>query len=195
MRPAASLLLLSFILSAGVALNAQSADLADLTNTVAVTGYETAVTALIRKDLAALHPRQDAMGNITVTIGSGSPHRLLVTPVDEPGYVVSKIDKDGFLRVQRLPLSGLPPHYNELQNAQPMVIAARDGRTLSAVTAGLSIHLEPGRSNVPDADDLDNLYIDMGAKSAEEVLRSGVDVLSPIAAERHLMPVGLTDWS
>ena len=48
---------------------------------------------------------------------------------------------------------------------------------------------------MPDADDLDNLYIDTGARSADEVLRSGVDVLSPIAAERHIMPVGLTDWS
>ena len=203
MRCAASLLLLSLVLSAGVVVHAQSAaanpslsgDLADLTNTVAVTGYETAVAALLRKDLAAFHPQQDAMGNLTVTFGSGSPRRLLVTPLDEPGYVVSKIDADGFLRVQRLPQTGLPPHYNELQNAQPMVIATRDGRTLPAVTAGLSIHLEPGRSNMPDADDLDNLYIDTGARSADEVLRSGVDVLSPIAAERHIMPVGLTDWS
>jgi putative aminopeptidase len=197
---AAFLLSLSLLLFASAAINAQQFpslhdDLTELTNTVAVTGYESAVTTIIQRYLAAYHPQQDALGDITVTFGSGSPRRLLVASVDEPGYIVSKIDPDGFLRVQRLPQSGLPPHYNELQNAQPMVIATRDGRLLPAVTAGLSIHLQPGRSNMPDPDDIDNLYVDMGAANDEEVLHSGVDVLSPIAAERRLMHIGLTQWT
>jgi len=170
-------------------------DLAALSGTIAVTGYETDLMQYISQQLAGLHPEQDAMGNITVTFGSGAPRRLLVASVDEPGYVVSAIQADGYLRVQRLPQSGLPPHYNELQNAQPMMIATRDGRFLPAVTAGLSIHLQPGRANSPDPDDIDNLYIDMGAQSAAEVRSSGVDVLSPIAADRRLLPVGDTEWS
>jgi len=170
-------------------------DLADLTNTIAVTGYEDSVMAQIRQKLAGLNPQSDPMGNVTVTFGSGAPNRLLAASVDEPGYVVSKIDQDGYLRVQRLPQSGLPPHYNELQNAQPMLIESRDGHWLHAVSAALSIHLEPGRTNPPDPDDLDNFFIDMGAQNATEVLRSGVDVLSPLAADRHLLAVGPSEWS
>ncbi len=170
-------------------------DLADLTNTIGVTGYEDGVMAQIRQKLAGLNPQSDPMGNITVTFGSGAPSRLLATSVDEPGYVVSKIDQDGYLRVQRLPQSGLPPHYNELQNAQPMLIESRNGHWLPAVSAALSIHLEPGRTSPPDPDDLDNFFIDMGAQSAAEVLRSGVDVLSPLAADRHLLAVGQSEWS
>jgi len=193
-------LLLPALLAASLTTHAQTTDslrdnLKQLTNTIGVSGYETAVTAQIKHDLAGLHPQQDAMGNITVTFGTGAPHRLIAVPVDEPGYIVSRIDPDGYLRVQRLPQSGLPPHYNELQNAQPMVIETRDGHLLPAVSAGLSIHLEPGRSNVPDPDDLDNFYIDVGAQSAAEVRASGMDILSPIAAQRQLYPVGQTAWS
>ena len=95
MRGVVSLLLLPVLLGAGTSVQAQkdtslAADLAGLTDTVGVTGYETAVTGIILKDLAGMHPQQDAMGNITVTFGSGAPRRLIVAPVDEPGYVVSK---------------------------------------------------------------------------------------------------------
>jgi putative aminopeptidase FrvX len=175
--------------------NSMRIDLQRLTDTVGVSGYETAVGAFIREQLAPYHPKQDAMGNITVEFGTGAPHRLLVAPMDEPGFVVSKIEKDGYLRVQRLPQTGLPPHYNELQNAQPMVVGTRDERTVSAVSTGLSIHLQPGRSSPPDPDDLDNFYVDMGAQTSDEVMHAGVDVLSPIAAERHLMAVGTTQWA
>lgn len=165
-------------------------DLKVFTDTVAVSGYETHLSMAIEKRLVGLHPKRDRMGNVTVTFGTGAPHRLLVAPIDEPGYVVSRIEDDGYLRVTRLPQSGLPPHYNELQNAQPMVITTRDGNQRTAIAAGLSIHLMPGRTNVPDPDDIDNMYIDLGARTRAEALESGVDVLSPLAAERSMSVVG-----
>jgi putative aminopeptidase FrvX len=49
--------------------------------------------------LASFGPKTDEIGNVWVTAGSGSPQRLIVAPVDEPGYVVSEITEDGYLRV------------------------------------------------------------------------------------------------
>ena len=175
--------------------NETSADLKQLAETIAVTGYESRLARVIQDKLAGLHPQWDAIGDITVTFGSGAPHRLIATPLDEPGYVVSRIDDDGYLRVQRLPQFGLPAHYNELQNAQPMEIETRTGKLTPGVVAALSIHLEPGRSAPPDPDDIDNLFIDVGANNADEVRRAGIDVLSPLAAQRHLWSVGTTQWS
>ena len=176
--------------TAGAQSSSTTDDLAWLTNTPAVSGYESALSARIADALKDMHPQRDAMGNVSVTFGSGSPRRLIAAPIDEPGYVVSHIEPDGYLRVQRLPQSGMPPHYNEMHNAQQMLITTRTGNALPAVVAALSIHLTPGRANVPDPDDIDNLYIDMGAKSAAAVLSSGVDVLSPLAADRTMMRVG-----
>lgn len=170
-------------------------DLAWLTNTAAVSGYESALSNRIADALKDMHPQRDSMGNVAVTFGMGMPHRLIATPIDEPGYVVSHIEPDGYLRVQRLPQTGMPPHYNEMQNAQQMVITTRSGGTVPAVVAALSIHLTPGRANVPEADDIDNMYIDMGAKTAAAVTGSGVDVLSPLAADRSLMRVGAHSWA
>src|SRR3972149_2155629 len=74
-----------------------------------VSGYEEQVTAWLAERLKAYNPQVDNLGNVTVTLGAGAPHRLLVTHIDEPGYVVSAITPDGFLRVQRLPQAGVHP--------------------------------------------------------------------------------------
>jgi putative aminopeptidase FrvX len=175
--------------------NDTTAELKQLIETIAVTGYEDRLARIIQNKLTGFNPQRDAMGNVTATFGSGAPHRLIAAPLDEPGYVVSGIDDDGYLRVQRLPQNGLPAHYNELQNAQPMEIETRDDKLLPGIVAALSIHLEPGRSAPPDPDDIDNMFIDVGATNADEVRRAGIDVLSPLAAERHLLSVGSTQWS
>ncbi len=179
--------------------SASGSDLARLTETIAVTGYERHLVDMLERELAPWHPRRDAMGNLTVTLGSGAPHRLIATPIDEPGYIVSRVTPEGYLRVQRLPQGGgtygLPPHYNELNNAQPMLVETSAGKLLPAIAAGLSIHLEPGRRSPPDPDDLDNFYLDAGASGAAEIQAAGVENLSPVAAERHLLSVGESDWS
>src|SRR5580704_545102 len=142
-------------------------------------GYEGAVADGIRSETAKLHPTTDNLGDVIVTIGSGAPHRLIVTPIDEPGFVVSQITPDGYLRLQRLPQGGLPPIFNELYSAQPVRIETAAGKWMDGVVAGLSVHLQPGRTNPPKATDLENIYVDIGATSAAEVRKAGVDVLNP----------------
>jgi putative aminopeptidase len=161
-------------------------DLAEFVATPAVSGYESQLGEKIRARIANLHPAVDNIGDITVRMGSGAPHRLIVTPIDEPGLVVSGITDDGYIRVQRLPQSGLLPIFNELYSAQPVKIEATGGKWIDGVVAGLSVHLQPGRLNPPRLTDLENIYIDIGATSDSEVRRAGVDNLSPIAINRRL---------
>jgi putative aminopeptidase FrvX len=161
--------------------------LEQLVATPAVSGYEKQLEDEISKQLKNFHPVTDNLGDVVVTIGSGAPHRLIVTPIDEPGFVVSEITADGYLRVQRLPQGGLPPIYNEMYSAQPVTIGTASGKWIDGVVAGLSVHLQPGRSNPPSAGDIENIYVDIGATSAEEVRKAGVDVLDPIGINCRLM--------
>ncbi|MFZ0885048.1 MAG: M20/M25/M40 family metallo-hydrolase [Candidatus Acidiferrales bacterium] len=161
-----------------------------LVATPAVSGYENQLADEIRAQLKNFHPVKDNLGDVVVTIGSGAPHRLIVTPIDEPGFVVSEITADGYLRVQRLPQGGLPPIYNELYSAQPVKIGTASGKWIDGVVAGLSVHLQPGRSNPPNAGDIENIYVDIGAMSAAEARKAGVDVLDPIVINRRLMKLG-----
>src|SRR5579863_9235395 len=160
-------------------------DLQEFVETPSVSGYENQLTEKIRAKLAAFHPVVDNLGDVIVTIGSGAPHRLIVTPIDEPGFVVSEITADGYLRLQRLPQSGLPPIFNELYSAQPVKIGTSSGKWIDGVVAGISVHLHRSNETLPSASDIENMYVDIGANSAAEARRAGVDILSPVAVNRQ----------
>jgi putative aminopeptidase len=125
-----------------------------------------------------------------VTVGSGAPHRLIVAAIDEPGYVVSGITPDGFLRVQRLPQTPPNAAFDLLHAAQPAWVITRDGKRVAGVFAGLSVHLESLRLNPPKMSDLDQMYVDIGAASSEEVRAAGVDILDSVPLQRQSFPVG-----
>lgn len=163
--------------------------LARLVATPAVSGYERPLSEQLAKDLASFHPVTDNIGDIIITLGSGSPHRLIVASIDEPGFVVSEITPDGYLRMQRLPQRGLPKIYNELCSAQPIQITTAQGTQRDGVVAGLSIHLQPyGDSTTNEANpaDINAMYVDVGASSAAEVRKAGIDLLNPLVLRRSL---------
>jgi putative aminopeptidase FrvX len=161
-------------------------DLAKFVEIPAVSGYEQALGKEIKARLAKWKPQMDTMGNVIVTIGTGAPVRVIATPMDEIGYVVSGITDDGFLRVQREPNAAPFAYYDAFYAAQPVHIQTRSGKMVPGVVAGLSTHLQGGRLNPPRADNLDDIYVDLGASSKAEVRALGVDVLDPISINRHL---------
>ena len=157
---------------------------------IAVSGHEERLAAAIRERLKALGPRTDNLGNVYVTIGSGTPHKLIAVAMDEPGYVVSGITDDGYLRVQRLPQAAVTPVFDSLNFAQPVWVFTRSGKQVNGVFAGLSVHLQPGRIGGPKMNHPDELYLDIGAKSAAEARAAGVDVLDAVTTQRKLQLVG-----
>ncbi len=167
-------------------------DLTTLVETPAVTGYEQPLAAELRARLSRGlgTPKSDNLGSLLITIGQGTPHRLIVAPMDEPGYLVSGITPDGYLRVQRLPQRAAPPEFDRLYSAQPVVIGTRKGKWVSGVVGGLSVHLQPDRLNAPRGAHPDEMYIDIGASSAAEVAAAGVDLLDPVALDRRLYHMG-----
>lgn len=165
-------------------------DLAAFTARPAVSGYEQALAAEIRARLKNLSPHTDSMGNVVVTVGSGAPTRLIVAPLDEPGYIVSGITNDGFLRVQRLPQAAPHGLFDQLHSAQPVVIYTRKGKWVYGVVAGLSTHLQTARRDAPRVSHPDEMFIDIGASSAAEVRQAGVDLLDPLGLDRQMYVMG-----
>jgi putative aminopeptidase FrvX len=156
----------------------------------AVTGHEQALSRALVDALKDFHPATDNLANVYVTVGSGAPHRLIATAIDEPGYVVSEITADGYLRVQRLPQAAPNPVFDALNFAQPIIVVTRSGKEVSGVFAGLSVHLSPGRPNPPKMNNVEDLYVDIGAKTGEEVRAAGVDILDPIAPKQGVIALG-----
>ena len=184
------LLALCFLIPLGASAQTPQVDLQVFVGIPAVSGYEQDLAGRIRDELKALSPKTDNLGNVYVTLGSGSPHRLLVAPLDEPGYIVSAITADGYLHVQRLPQTAPHPLFDLLHSAQPVWVMTRSGKKIPGVVAGLSVHLLPARVNPPKMNHPDEMYIDIGAASAAEVRAAGVDLLDPIALNRQLYALG-----
>jgi putative aminopeptidase len=181
--------------SPGSAAAQTSINSARLYETPAVSGYEQVLAAEIQAQLKEFSPRIDNLGDVYVTVGSGAPHRLIVTPMDEPGYVVSGVTADGFLRVQRLPQAAPNAVFDLLHSAQPVWIITHEGKKIPGVVAGLSVHLEPARQNIPKMSHPDDMYIDIGASSAEKVHAAGVDLLDPIALQRKFQVIGRSGFA
>jgi putative aminopeptidase len=154
---------------------------ARLASLSAVTGFERAmVDTLLR-----LLPRavRDRAGNARVQVGGGSVKRLVVCPLDEPGYVVGGIRDDGFLTLRRV--SGkVSPLFDQQIEGQRVTIQGR--RPVPGVVAVRSIHLTRGRtapSELPFT--VDDAVVDVGAASRDQVLTLGVRVLSPVTLAKQ----------
>ena len=76
--------------------------LAHLVHLPGLSGYESQIREAIEMLLpSGARVRADNMGNIVLRTGNGSPHTMIVAPLDESGLVVSAITDDGYLRVHR----------------------------------------------------------------------------------------------
>src|SRR5438093_5625116 len=151
-----------------------------------VAGREGAVRAAIRKAAPSWASfQEDNLGNLTVSIGSGKPGLLLVAHMDEPGYVVTGITDQGYLKLQRLARIPLSPLFDQFHMGQPLLVQARRG-TLPAVAVVHSTHLWRGNAAPLARAVLDeDLFVDIGARSPGEVEAAGVALLDPVVIARR----------
>src|SRR4051812_14751366 len=90
-------------LPAFVGAQATDHDLEAIASWVAVdaaTGYESRTSPALASALGGW--TADAYGNVVVTVGTGTPHRIVACALDRPSYAVSQITDEGYLRVHRI---------------------------------------------------------------------------------------------
>jgi len=147
----------------------------------APSGYEGEAVEYVQSQLGG--GEVDNTGSLTITYGKGAPHTLLIAGMDEPGYVVSGINDEGYLRLERL--ADPSPHYDfdTFFLGQPVRITRKTGQSVWGVVAAPSVHFDSGRS-YSSRSGLDDLFVDIGADSKAGVLAAGVDVLDSLTLER-----------
>ena len=161
-----------------------------------VSGHETDV----RKAVASMLPstllaQTDSIGNLVVRIGSGAPKTLLTAPLDEPGYVVSGVTDDGYLRLHRHTTGLAHPLAHEYHLGQPVLIRTAQGAYVNGVTATPSTHLRstrlPGSDSAPRS--IDDLFVDVGASSHEEVSARGIRMLDAVTLRERTAKLAGTE--
>ena len=140
-----------------------------LAETPGLPGRESLVVEVIKAELPqdTWHCHVDPVGNLTARKQGKGKKLLFIAHTDEVGLIVRRITPEGFLKVERLGGMGL----------QVLPGSAFDLWTnekwFDALVGCPAAHLENGG---PDKLNLQEMYVDVGATSKEEVLSWGINV-------------------
>lgn len=150
--------------------------LRELTEAHGVPGYETPVRAIVQKYFQPFgEVSQDHIGSVIVRKEGvfASPRVMLAAHMDEIGFMVKHITPEGFLKF--IPLGGW---FDQVLLGQRVIIKTRKGDVVGVIGVKPP-HLMPKeeRTKVVQRKDM---YIDIGASSAQEVKEAGVRVGDPV---------------
>lgn len=154
---------------------------------VATPGYERIATDRIQNAAAGF--TRDGFGNLIKKVGDGAPRRVIACAIDESGYAVSQITDDGYLRLHMNGNARRVALWDQFHEGQRVIVNAVDRaspariRFVPGVIATRSNHLWRKRVNDETPTSIENMYVDIGARTRAEAERMGVDVLDPVVRD------------
>ena len=161
-------------------------NLFEFSKTSAVTGREEQAALYIKSLLEDADLKEDRLGNLVLTIGSGLPKRLITAPLDEPGYVISEIQKDGYLRFNPIGMGHIGNLYHQFLEGHEVQISTENGAVIGVSTVP-SAHFEglrstPERLKTPFT--WQEGYIDVGVSDALEIAQKDIQLLDPLTLNK-----------
>jgi putative aminopeptidase FrvX len=150
--------------------------LKELTEAHGVPGYETPIRAVVRKYMEPLGElSQDKVGSVICEQrgGTSTPRVMLAGHMDEIGFMVKQVTKEGFIKF--LPLGGW---FDQVLLGQRVLIKTGKGDVIGVIGAKPPHMLTAEeRQKVVVRKDM---YIDIGATSESEVKEAGVQPGDPV---------------
>ncbi len=151
-----------------------------LSNAHGVTSGEGNIRDVIRQELEGYvdEIREDVMGNLIATRRGGDFSVMIAAHMDEIGLMAQYIDEKGFIRVA--PLGGW---FGPVLYSQRVILHGKKGMIRGVIGAK-----PPHRMNEEERKKeikVEDLYIDVGASSAEEVGDLGIEIGTPITLDRE----------
>jgi putative aminopeptidase FrvX len=146
----------------------------------APTGREDHATDIIRRELTGW--TRDGTGNLIMRRGSGSPRRVVACPLDQASYVVSAITPNGYLRLHGAGNARRHVLWDQFHEGQRVRVVTRAGG-VQGVIAVRSTHLWRRRTADTLVATIDDLWLDVGARTAAEVRARGIEMLDPVVRE------------
>ena len=126
--------------------------------------------------------KRDALGNLMLRKGSGSPRRVVACGLDRPAFAVTEITDDGYLRLREVGAGRQHPLWVQFHEGQRIKILTRSG-LVPGVVVVKSTHLQRGRAANAPVVTLDDLWVDVGVSSKAEVQRLGIEMLDMVVRD------------
>lgn len=150
-----------------------------------MSGREEAIRVIVRRELGPLGELTvDSMGSVFCTRAGkpGAKKVMIAAHMDEIGFAVKHIDKDGFLRLQTL--GGWDPRQ---MNSQRVIVGTREGPLHGILMSGSKpTHLLTGDEKPTQKHD--DFFVDLGMKGDEA--KAQVHVGDPVTMDRSFQRVG-----
>jgi putative aminopeptidase len=182
-RPIRTVAVLVALCAAAVPAAAQVTEaVADWIALDAPPGQEGSATRVITASLPGW--TSDPLGNLIKRQGSGSPRRVVACGLDDGGYIVSDITDAGYLRLNSpSPRTRHAALWDQFHEGQRVRILTRNGGVVPGVIAVRSTHLWRRRTAGEAPTTIDDLWLDVGARSRAEVAALGIQMLDPVLRE------------
>jgi len=148
-------------------------------------GHEHLVTDIILQSKAGW--KRDALGNLILRKGSGTPRRVIACALDRPGFAVTEITDDGYLRLREVGAGRQHSLWVQFHEGQRVKVFTRSPASIPGVAIVKSTHLQRRGANA-SVTTLDDLWVDVGATSRADVKRLGIELLDPVVRD-------LPSWS
>jgi endoglucanase len=151
--------------------------LRELSEAPGPSGFEEPVRAIMVRELKPLAKLSyDGMGSVIAQNGTSGPRIMLDAHMDELGAMVRRITPDGFVTMQML-----GGWLDMALPGQRWVILTSKG-PVKAISGIRDIHVTPADERTRPFN-RDNLYLDVGAKSASDAAALGIAPGDPIAPD------------
>lgn len=148
--------------------------LKSLTDVDGIAGHEMAVKSLMHEYLTQVSDEiiEDNLGGVfgKKTATTSNKTLMVAGHLDEIGFMVTKIDKDGFLKFT--PIGGW---WNQVMLSQKVTVTTDDGRKIRGIIGSKPPHVlspEERKKNV----DMKEMFIDIGVKSKKEAQQFGIEL-------------------
>lgn len=150
----------------------------DLSDSFGISGFEDEVRAVLESLVRPLADdvRTDTLGNLIVTRRGSGPFTLMLDAhMDEVGFMVSYIEPSGFLRFA--PIGGWDPR---IIPSHSMTVMTDAGVPVKGVIGVPPPHITP-QADRERPHKMEDLFVDIGAESAQAVAELGIRIGSPAA--------------
>jgi len=179
MKPVIALAAALLALVAAPALAADRAEalLKALSESPGPSGFEEPVRAIMVREMGPYAKiSYDGMGSVIAQSGSAGPRIMLDAHMDELGGMVRRVTPEGFVTMQML-----GGWLDMALPGQRWVIMTAKG-PIKAVSGIRDIHVTPAEERTKPFS-RDNLYLDIGARSAADAAALGIEPGDPVAPD------------
>jgi len=154
--------------------------LKELVNTFGISGFEEPVREKIKELFPQVEFKEDEVGNLSTTIGSGGRRIAFMAHMDELGFLINYVEKNGYLRFK--PIGGW-----DVRGVYNRVVEILTDQGMVYGVIGLK---PPHLSKKEEMDKVlswDDLYIDLGAESDEEVKKMNIIPVLPARLKKDFI--------